>query len=84
LSCLLLFLIITIILFYAIEFENIQSSYLENTGDILTVEDDKAFDTLIGKFIWEYRGLEMIIIAFILLGVYAGISAQIRRSNARK
>lgn len=75
---------ITIILFYAIEFENIQSNYVENTGDILTVEDDKAFDSLIGKFIWEYRGLEMIIIAFILLGVYAGISTQIRRSNARK
>lgn len=80
----LLFLMITIILFYAIEFENIQSNYVENTGDILTVEDDKAFDSLIGKFIWEYRGLEMIIIAFILLGVYAGISTQIRRSNARK
>lgn len=75
---------ITIILFYAIEFENIQSNYVENTGDILTDEDDKAFDSLIGKFIWEYRGLEMIIIAFILLGVYAGISTQIRRSNARK
>lgn len=69
---------------YAIEFENIQSNYVENTGDILTGEDAKAFNTLIGKFIWEYRGFEIIIIAFILLGVYAGISTQIRRSNARK
>lgn len=75
---------VTITVSYAIEFENIQSNYVENTGDILTGEDDKAFDTLIGKFIWEYRGFEMIIIAFILLSVYAGISTQIRRSNARK
>lgn len=75
---------VTVIVSYTIEFENIQSNYVENTGDILTGEDGKAFDTLIGKFIWEYRGFEMIIIAFILLGVYAGISTQIRRSNARK
>jgi len=84
LSCVLLFLMVTITVSYAIEFENIQSNYVENTGDILTGEDGKVFDTLIGKFIWEYRGFEMIIIAFILLSVYAGISTQIRRSNDRK
>ena len=84
LSFLLLFLMVTISIFYAIEFENIQSNYVENAGDILIGDNDKAFETIIGKFIWEYRGFEMIIIAFILLSVYAGISAQIRRSNTRR
>ncbi len=83
LSFLLLLLIVTISIFYAIEFENIQSNYVENAGEILIRENDKAFNTVIGKFIWEYRGFEMIIIAFILLSVYAGISAQIRKSNTR-
>jgi len=66
---------------YAIEFDNIQSNYVENAGDILIDKNDESFDVVIGKFIWEYRGFEMIIIAFILLCVYAGISAQIRKSN---
>ena len=68
-------------LLYAIEFDNIQSNYVENAGDILIDKNDESFDVVIGKFIWEYRGFEMIIIAFILLCVYAGISAQIRKSN---
>jgi len=72
---------VVINIFYAIEFENIQSNYVENAGDILIDKNDESFDVVMGKFIWEYRGFEMIIIAFILLSVYAGISAQIRKSN---
>ena len=66
--------------FYAIEFENIQSNYVENADDIL-IEKGESLDVILGKFIWEDRGFEMIILAFILLSVYAGISVQIRNSN---
>jgi hypothetical protein len=70
----------TISIFYAIEFENIQSNYVENADDIL-IEKGESLDVILGKFIWEDRGFEMIILAFILLIVYAGISVQIRKSK---
>ena len=82
--CILLFLMVVINLFYAIEFDNIQSNYVENAGDILIDKNDESFDVVMGKFIWEYRGFEMIILAFILLSVYAGISAQISKSNGKE
>lgn len=70
-----------IAILYAVEFGNIQSNYVNNASGILIGDNDESFNVMISKFVWEYRGLEIIIIAFILLGIYAGISAQIRRVN---
>lgn len=39
-----------------------------------SIANSYEFDRILGIFIWEYRGIEMIIIAFILLSTFAGIS----------
>ena len=78
-----MFLMVTTGIFYALEFKNINSNYAQNVSSILIREDDESFDEIVGDFIWEYRGIEMIIIAFILLSTSAGISILIKKSNSK-
>lgn len=76
-------LVVLISIFYAFRLKNVQFKYMQNTSDILVNADDGSINSVIGNFIWEYRGFEIIILAFILLCVYAGISVQIKKFNER-
>lgn len=65
-SVLIFLLIIGIGVFYGNEFRN----YTCETS----IANNYDFDRILGTFIWEYRGFEIIIIAFIFLSTFAGIS----------
>ena len=80
LSLLLSLVVITSVL-YSLEFNNIESSYVEKASEILISEGNQSFDKVMGDFLWEYRGLEMIIIAFILLCLFMGNLVLIKKSN---
>lgn len=65
-SCIILLLIVLISVIYGNEFKIFSSE--------TSIANNYEFDRILGIFIWEYRGFEMIIIAFIFLSTIAGIS----------
>ena len=66
LSCIIFLLIVVIGVIYGNEFKIFSSE--------TSIANNYEFDRILGIFIWEYRGFEMIIIAFIFLSTIAGIS----------
>lgn len=72
LSCIIFLLIVVIGVIYGIEFKF-------SSGET-SIANNYEFDRILGIFIWEYRGFEMIIIAFIFLSTIAGISILTKQS----
>ena len=65
-SCIIFLLIVVIGVIYGNEFKIFSGE--------TSIANNYEFDRILGIFIWEYRGFEMIIIAFIFLSTIAGIS----------